>query len=1190
MACSCTDRASPELRGFEQLDLADVRRHRACGCADCRRCKATALPGAMERVEAGSRRRFQAELRQRLESARRSGLGITQAMVREHPPCGEAGCLLCKATAYPEVMSALPPGRPSGSRSPAALGLPGTRDRSQGRSPSPSRCTPSVTRTPWSASPSALAPAASPAERAVLGARLDTCDLNATRDESNHGRVDEVLGKGTCPLSAAAEALASDEEPTLHTWAGQTIFVSPTAPKGNPGTADAPLQWTELRTLLEQRVLLPDTTFLLRSRDPSTGEALVYEAITLGGSRSSTTSECWDHSTWGQMLLVRACGLPDQPLTITSADEDFQADPGLDNRGSVRAVLDGGHLCNGELCDNQGQDTARGRAITLESASYIVLRGLTFRRFTGDAVWVLGDSEEVRITGNLFEDSAQAGLVFNACPDLTQDAGDFCGNEREEDMYAYTHARPAWLPYDHGYPRRIEVDHNLFRDNGDGTDSAATQFFVGFYCTALHIHHNMLYQTPPTLEAWPDSTEPPPATLMLHVDTDGLTESCGATCSDCSDEKLSTSSALGCATWTTVATATEVESLPYKNCDTADTLSSADALARSRALTGTEAGELPLGCQRRGGDAFTFQGCSSGHVIEYNVIVGHNKICAARQQPPWTNPDGGQPASNDTEQDTDPPLVQPDVVPACCDTSDGDGIDFKGLRQRTRDSDPFTIVAHNLFLFNEGPAITTHNGTIGLEIYRNVMAGNGTGITLIAGNNTHFLDEWTVRDDVENVDREVRSYTFIEQGCYRIYRNLIYNNNRIDADCGTGGKGTGILINGTGVVELRDGAQASAGTVSHRFRDIWIVNNVLAGHEYYGLNAYRHLNRYDSQTDEFDLDHASQILGLHVLNNLIVNNATAFVGLESDKAGHINLGGKGDLQLASFRDVELDTFTIDSNWYYPPLDDGDPATEPASVRYQGTPRSLWWFYLDSEEVFEAVYFSSSESVVVSENQIDPGLRTPAGTWSWPTDAWEQGWRTGEPDGLLWWAEDLWMPSGDRALPAVWESLPSADWAPRHLDLQGGAPPTGWQTGSVGIPDRGVYRRTGALVNVGSGPDIFYTAPDLDEERELAPGVVVRVRSNGAVGAWNPSTWGPSTVEDLGQGYTPILAQPPEQAIYIPPDWTQIWQVTDTPPPVWFRGLETRLEDLLTLDTLQWAFRSRLIGPSRQVLVNQWGGR
>ena len=112
------------------------------------------------------------------------------------------------------------------------------------------------------------------------------------------------------------------------------------------------------------------------------------------------------------------------------------------------------------------------------------------------------------------------------------------------------------------------------------------------------------------------------------------------------------------------------------------------------------------------------------------------------------------------------------------------------MRKRTPTGGEITIVRHNSFLFNSGVGIQIYYGTQGLEIYRNVFAGNGSGISIPSGSRLLTRCEWTCTDDC-GVDGIV---DFIETGCVRIYRNLILRNNRDDANCDGEGEGFGIKI------------------------------------------------------------------------------------------------------------------------------------------------------------------------------------------------------------------------------------------------------------------------------------------------------------------------------------------------------------------------------------------------------------
>ena len=561
-----------------------------------------------------------------------------------------------------------------------------------------------------------------------------------------------------------------------------------------------------------------------------------------------------------------------------------------------------------------------------------------------------------------------------------------------------------------------------------------------------------------------------------------------------------------------------------------------------------------------------------------------------------------------------PPASAPDLRP------------FEGLRQRTPDSGPFTVVAHNLFMFNEGPAITMHNGTIGLEIFRNVIAGNGAGIVVIAGDNTHFYDEWTVEDSTDGTP-----YEYIEQGCYRIYRNLIVNNNKVDKDCGVGGSGVGIEIDADGIIEVRDQDDDEdlylRMRASSRVRDVWIANNVVAGHGKYGVSVYR--TRFKTGSD--GAVYQSQVLGLRLLNNLIVNNN---LGNEGDKfPTQLYLGGPGD---TSFEDVELETFEVNHNWYYPPMQSSEVTDEEVTVAFNGDPVSLEAFHETSpERRFERIYFrlgpddfrlpdgsgpspvfDAASRVVIDKNLVNPELADRKGIWAWTLDHWDEGWEQGLQPGL-WWADELSMPAGETARPWQWRTLPAAVWAPGSVDLAGtSAPPVGWQTGSVGIPDRGWYLRTGELVDVGEGPDIFYN-PLGTEQRYEDGRMIIQTRA-AAVGAWNPRTseerpfhW--SEVEpslELGEeedrpfhwpGLEPtVTPQGPVDSDRRPPgvrletpmiDWESFWNTQQRLRwNTWPSGIPQPFAEHVDVDTLRWAARAGYVGRSRQASLRAWGRR
>ena len=247
----------------------------------------------------------------------------------------------------------------------------------------------------------------------------------------------------------------------------------------------------------------------------------------------------------------------------------------------------------------------------------------------------------------------------------------------------------------------------------------------------------------------------------------------------------------------------------------------------------------------------------------------------------------------------------------------------------------------------------------------------------------------------------------------------------------------------------------------------------------------------------------------------------------------------------------------------------------------------------------------------------PGEATPtATTWQWTLDAWSRGWTWRDPSGDLWWADTFKMPAGDSALPATWQSLPAEVWLPASLDLAGlDAPPVLQSTLTTGIFDHGVYERSGALLDVGDSRDIFYRSSiSAPATTGLPSEVIASAERAPAVGAWNPAepTGRPDELEplpdDSGLGFEigvltgedehdwtfapgPLDNDPqphprPERSP-IPhehPAWTE------RPPEFYPHPEPIPWDRFITMDTLRWALRSGLIGPSRQPLVNRWAGR
>ena len=1195
-----------DMRPFDSLRWADVRGHRACGKQDCLRCKATGIPGAMAHIEAREARRLADEVQERLHEARRTGLGLTKAHLRQHKPCGSRHCLLCKATADWELMALLPEGAPAPAARPSKppRGRVGPRTLAAPLISIPPESSDSVLarrdrlRQPLLCEYSSVGLGGNRTKGAACGcqeagsscgcegsAGLPGLDVNPPKLAAT-SREEEVEDRGACP--PCKESIDPLSTPNVYelAYSNKTLYVSIEGGSKGLGTPMDPLSFSTLQDILNQPIFLPGTTFLL---DPT----LPYDAFKYYDDRDSTkitivgeankTTECWKGETWAALLPIQASGTEGRPLTLTTWASGVGAPPAT-SETAPRALFDGRNECATALCTNQ-VGRPRHVGVNLINACHVHIHHLSLRRWHKAGIMLSGSCRNVEVSYCSFEDSHKSGLRAGPCPDLDRESepwdpeeeGDACvGTE------GYTTRRQAVLTTTAGYPAEVEVHHCVFRDNGSARDSSPVQLGMKYYCTNFHIHHNLFYNTP-VPAAWSSASEPPQTTLLLHLeDDDGL--DCKPNNARCDPAKSSCTSD-GCVPYDPACLSTGTPT--YKHCTGTDGhLDSAEAEARSKELTG-DVGEDYPGCQRRGADAITMQGASSGHRIEYNVIVGHHKNCGARVQFAQLNPTAGDSYPyGGTLVNPDNEDTQPEQIPSCWDTSDGDGIDFKDVRPRTPDSGPVTVVAHNLFLFNEGPAIGTHNGTMGLVIHRNVIVGNGGGIHIQPGDTTLYFDEPLALGR----DGETK---YIEQGNYQIYRNLIYDNNRVDRSCRSDGRGMG-----TGIQIIENGHPEQAGTkYSTLLKDVWIANNVIAGHGSFGIDIRK-------WAPDSGLSHTVE--GLHILNNLVVNNAGMLEEAGDANPVQLFLGSGTDVELA-FEATETTSWTIDRNWYWPPR--VNPLGQEVTVTWNGDSATTWdlWQQTGFESHWESIGFVSS----TVPNLPDPHLKTPSeSTWVWTRDAWERGWTWKDPAGLLWWGDDFKLSDGSAARPSQWGSLDAARWAPQAMDLEGlSAPPVSQSTVSVGLLDLGIYDRTGQLVDVGDGRDIFYQEVGTTW---FAPAKTKTVRRR-AVGAWNPvevssygdgvggggifvppGGFGPNGIDidvfvpPAGLGPN-TRVEPPEQALPELIDWRHIWEAqafieNQTPIP----GPDPiPWAAYITEDTLKWAARAGYVGQSRQVLFNQW---
>ena len=475
-----------------------------------------------------------------------------------------------------------------------------------------------------------------------------------------------------------------------------------------------------------------------------------------------------------------------------------------------------------------------------------------------------------------------------------------------------------------------------------------------------------------------------------------------------------------------------------------------------------------------------------------------------------------------------------DVTHCGSNASDGDGIDFKGLRPRTPTSGQLTLVHENLFLFCEGPAILSHYGTLGLDIARNIFAGNANGISV--GADTYlFHDEWTVHDDATG-------YDYLEGGCYRIYRNLFIKNNRADKSCNQRGSGAGITMDLAVRWSFKNNEynpncnfeeEALGMHMPVRYRDVWIVNNTFHEHGEHAIAIYR--GEYEENVvDPYDASIFPQrpavLQDFTILNNIFSDSYSREVEpLEADrKAEGLGLdvhlaffvGGSDDLsnQAQAFDpDFEAPTIEIDHNLYYPTFtcgDNGSGGTECSLLwetnaehwgleRFRQDPPAQEAHGQEADSPTDYLeFFTDFEGSTTRWNWFD-------GTWDadWSTDGTNALWRGPLAEATL----PTYYDGGAPADEPHWASLPP-DWTPLAYVPSASSPAIDQAKLDTGLYDLGWYRRTGGLeggevVDVGQGPDLLFRFKNytVTSTGGLPPGFDVEPAANqstGDIGALN----------------------------------------------------------------------------------------
>lgn len=290
----------------------------------------------------------------------------------------------------------------------------------------------------------------------------------------------------------------------------------------------------------------------------------------------------------------------------------------------------------------------------------------------------------------------------------------------------------------------------------------------------------------------------------------------------------------------------------------------------------------------RGSDGITFAAASSGHVIERNLI--HDI----------------------------PRLHTGDCAPNCNDsgdTSDGDGIDMKGVWPRTPESGELTIIRHNVIYRCGGTGITIQAASRHVHCYENEIFCVNTGIYLKAGSLQSEPENGTTATDEVEVSQ------------LYLYRNIIYC---VEAE-ESGGDGIQIdLEAGMGRYGDDDGG-ALPSHFSLRLSDIVVAHNTLDRVAEHGLALSR---VEDAELPEADVTFTLEDL---VFVNNIFGRCRRNESDPDDKLGYLNISRNFEL-------ADLGTTTIDGNLYAFAAGDlaaSRWATEPRNAQIVNLPDVGW---------------------------------------------------------------------------------------------------------------------------------------------------------------------------------------------------------------------------------------------------------
>lgn len=914
------------------------------------------------------------------------------------------------------------------------------------------------------------------------------CSLCAAPEELSE-REEAVTEAVRCPACAEPTVLEGLE-------LGHRVWLNHAeAPSPGDGSRWSPWSLAQAREVLGRRRVYPGATFLFCADST--------HAVSTGHDVSATLAgPCWELELGGAgspraWLVVWCSGTSADPVRIGSYT---MVPPLTPDAGDPMAHITGGWACGGpsdphgpgEILPTHGVS----QGIVLENACHIELEGLELEGFN-IAVRLLGHCWHVTLSLLHLHHNARVGLHARACPELYREWDEACISGQDE--LAGT-GKPAWLVEARGYPCWVEVSRCLFEDNGWGGDSASTNFAIQTYCTNFHVHDCLFFHSAAGRCEW-EAFPPAPAlklqagwqahikaydTLVAEVGTVSDCADCdtwlgemrAACCGNMTDElgsvDLSTvdpDTHTRCSNVTTDARACSCD--PGDDPASTESVACVEAAVRYKICQGYLPDPLGAGeCTTRSGDGITFEGSSSGHVIEHCTFVGLRKNCGA-----WSRTDQGG------------------MTWVCTDTSDGDGVDVKGLRVRTPNcQEELTVIRHNLFLFNEGPGVQIIDGSQGLEVYRNVFAGNGQGVRLLTGDNTHFRDEWrcATRGDVTNpVTLETQHW--LETGCVRIYRNLFVENGRTDGACSGGhmGEGATIVVDAGNLLSYHGESGTEAAT---RVRDIWIVHNTFDSNPAAAVNVNR---VFDCNSDpglhpwaahvpgsapcDEPTGEPIRVTGVHVLNNVFSeNNTQGNSPCQQANFGSSAVQWVGTYLIKNHVSEEADelrpfaeVFEVDHNLHFGPEGWDDPSEDRSwrVIRYTWAQQDITEFVVRSEkeaEWHEYAWHDFHVDVKGGEDAFASWKST-----NYVMDAfWDWNWLS------TTYGYDFQADWG--LVEPKWAALPGR-WHPFRFHLDPGSIPATTGRRRTGLLDHGVYsQRIGGpvptsafLVDVADGPDLFY---------------------------------------------------------------------------------------------------------------------